>query len=307
MKKLITAATLTGLGALGWSLIEAKAFILRRFEVPVLPTGADPIKVLHISDLHLTPFQQDKVRWVRDLIRFEPDLVVNTGDNLAHQDAVYWALEAMRPFAGVPGVFALGSNDFHGPQLKNPARYLLADARARKDHQTGDSTPEWNPPTLPGELLVAGLNEWGWLNLENARGRLTVRGSDLAFVGVSDAHRRIDEMPEPDDSPADLRVAVSHAPYQRVLDGFTADGADVALFGHTHGGQLCIPGVGALTTNCDLPASMAKGVHRWPASEKQSDGMWFHVSAGLGTSPFTPVRFACRPEASLVTLVPRTS
>jgi predicted MPP superfamily phosphohydrolase len=76
-----------------------------------------------------------------------------------------------------------------------------------------------------------------------------------------------------------------------------ADGVALVLAGHTHGGQLCIPGVGALVTNCDLPRRQAKGVSSW-------EGVPLHVSAGLGCSPYAPVRFACRPEASLLTLVP---
>ena len=82
----------------------------------------------------------------------------------------------------------------------------------------------------------------------------------------------------------------------------TADGADLVLAGHTHGGQLCVPMVGALVTNCDLPRRYAKGLHRWSAAEQES---WLHVSAGLGTSPYARVRFACPPEATLLTLAPR--
>jgi predicted MPP superfamily phosphohydrolase len=70
--------------------------------------------------------------------------------------------------------------------------------------------------------------------------------------------------------------------------------------GHTHGGQLCLPGKGALVTNCDLDTARAKGLHRHPAGDPE--GAWLHVSAGLGTSPMAPVRFCCRPEATLLTL-----
>jgi predicted MPP superfamily phosphohydrolase len=89
-----------------------------------------------------------------------------------------------------------------------------------------------------------------------------------------------------------------------VLDAMTADGAKLLLAGHTHGGQLCLPGVGALVTNSDLPTRQARGVSSWPAVRGGRDGSLLHVSAGLGTSPYTPVRFACRPEASLLTLTP---
>jgi hypothetical protein len=84
-----------------------------------------------------------------------------------------------------------------------------------------------------------------------------------------------------------------------VLDAFAADGFPLVLAGHTHGGQLRVPFYGALVTNCGIDRERARGLHRW------SGDTWVHVSAGLGTSPYAPVRFACPPEASLLTLVPR--
>jgi predicted MPP superfamily phosphohydrolase len=94
-----------------------------------------------------------------------------------------------------------------------------------------------------------------------------------------------------------------HSPEPRLLDQFAADGYDLLLAGHTHGGQLCLPGYGTLVTNCGIDRKRARGLHRHPV-----DGQaWLHVSAGLGTSPWAPARFACRPEASLLTLVPRDS
>lgn len=85
------------------------------------------------------------------------------------------------------------------------------------------------------------------------------------------------------------------------------DDVDLAMAGHTHGGQLCVPGYGALVTNCDLDAARASGLSRYPgrmSDPAAADHMFLHVSAGLGTSPYTPVRLACRPEATLLTLVP---
>jgi predicted MPP superfamily phosphohydrolase len=102
----------------------------------------------------------------------------------------------------------------------------------------------------------------------------------------------------PADGDADVRLAVTHAPYLRVLDAFTRDGYDLVLAGHTHGGQVRLPGVGALVTNCDLPREQVRGLSRWGSS-------WLHVSAGLGTSKYAPFRFACRPEASLLQVVPK--
>jgi uncharacterized protein len=249
--------------------------------------------VLHLSDLHLTPGQERKKSWVRRLAALEPDLVVNTGDNLAHPQAVPAVLDALGPLLERPGVFVFGSNDYYAPRAKNPARYLLPSHRVGRVHGRD----------LPWKELRDGLASTGWLDLTNARGSLDVAGRTLAFAGVDDPHLGRDRYadvagPAAD---ADLTVGVAHAPYLRVLDAMSADGYRLLLAGHTHGGQLCVPGWGALVTNCDLEPARAKGVSRHPARGGR-DASWLHVSAGLGTSPYAPVRFACPPEASLLTL-----
>ena len=302
-----TAAALTTVGAGGLayaSLIERNAFTVRRFSVPVLPQGAAPLRVLHLSDIHLVPRQVRKIEWLRSLAALQPDLVVNTGDNLADLQGVPAVLRALEPLLTVPGVFVMGSNDYFAPSLKNPARYLT-NAHARP----GESIP------LPTSDLVSAFTEAGWRNLNNARATLSVAGQKLELVGVDDAHLSYDRYAEvagPSDPHAALTVGVTHAPYQRVLDSMTADGARLLIAGHTHGGQLCLPFYGALVTNCDLHRRRAKGVSRWwpgagatPPSEAPADAAWLEVSAGLGTSPYAPVRFACRPEVTLLTLTPR--
>lgn len=279
---------------------EVRSYRLRRFDVPALKRGSRPLRVLHLSDLHLTPHQRGKVEWVRRLAALEPDLVVNTGDNLAHPDAVATAMDALGPLLSTPGVFVFGSNDYYSPQLKNPARYLMPLDWIHRDNQRGRSGPD-----LPWKELRDALRDAGWRHLDNSRDELTVDGSKLAFAGVDDPHLRRDRLAEvagPADSDADLTVGVMHAPYLRVLDAMHADGYRLLLAGHTHGGQLCVPGVGALVTNCDLDRHRVKGVSRHPAAGGP-DAAWLHVSAGLGTSPFAPVRFACPPEATLLTLV----
>ena len=298
------AAVVPALGALfvAGTVVESRAYTLRRFELPVLPAGSRPLRVLHLSDLHLTPWQRRERAWVRDLEALEPDFVVDTGDNLAHAEAVPAVLDALAPLLERPGAFVLGSNDYFGPRPKNPARYLVPDRGRRV---IGNR--------LPTDKLVRGLSDAGWTDLTNARGLVDVRGVRLALVGVDDPHLRYDRFPAGTPAAdADLRLGVLHAPYIRVLDAMVDDGAGLILAGHTHGGQLRVPGYGALVTNCDLDRSRARGVSRWWPGAAESgrrtpppeDAAWLHVSAGLGTSPYTPFRFACRPEASLLTLVP---
>lgn len=282
------------------ALYEVRAFTLRRVELPVLAPGSRPMRVLHVSDIHMTPNQRKKQRWIRDLARLEPDLVVNTGDNLAHRDSVSVVLDAFDGLLDVPGVFVPGSNDYFSPVLKNPARYLLPDDGNRVT---------WSPRLPWGELRDA-FQRRGWVDLTNRRARVQLHDLQLAFAGVDDPHLGYDDLEAvagPADPEADVRIAVTHAPYLRVLDAFAGDGYDAIFAGHTHGGQLCLPGKGALVTNCDLDTARAKGLHRHPARSRPGDpgSSWLHVSAGLGTSPHAPVRFACRPEASLVTLIAR--
>ena len=71
------------------------------------------------------------------------------------------------------------------------------------------------------------------------------------------------------------------------------------LAGHTHGGQVRVPFGPAIVTNCGIDVHRARWLHRW------DDQMWFNVCAGLGTNPYMPVRIGCRPEAVLLTLLPR--
>jgi predicted MPP superfamily phosphohydrolase len=293
------AGLIAGAAGLGWSLVEARAFTLRHAQAPVLPPGSAPLRVLHLSDLHLVPRQRKKLEWVRSLAALEPDLVISTGDNLASLDAVPSVLSAYGELLARPGVFVLGSNDYYAPIMKNPARYLLPQTYGHR------LTPG---ERLPTHELVAGLSSRGWLNLNNARGYLKLGSSVLEFVGVDDPHigkDRYSLVSGPSDPSADLTVGVLHAPYRRTLDVMAADGASLLVAGHTHGGQLCVPFYGALTTNCDLDRRRARGLSRWSAEGSSTSDAYLHVSAGLGTSPYTPVRFACRPEATLLTLTAR--
>lgn len=296
----LSLAAAGGAAAIGYaSVIERNWFALRQVEVPVLPVDATPLRVLHISDLHLTPGRHRLMSFVRALAPLDPDLVVNTGDSLASPRAVQPVLDALGPLLDKPGVFVYGSNDLFSPKPKNPARYLWRTSAGEHGREE---------PDLPWEELGAGLSAAGWLDLNNQRGRLKAGTLDIAFAGVHDPHAgrdRYDEIAGPAEA-ADLRVGVLHSPEPAVMDRFVADGYELLLSGHTHGGQLCVPGFGALATNCGIERSRVKGLSLHPqAARDDGKTAWLHVSAGLGTSPWAPVRFGCRPEATLLTLVPR--
>lgn len=289
-RTLMTSAAFLAAGAAGlaYARWEAQNFTLRRATVPVLRGGQPPLHVLHISDLHLVPGQSSKQRWVRSLVELRPDAVVVTGDFLSHAEAIPDVLHTLDPLFDLPGAFVLGSNDYFGPRPINPVKYLA-----------GPSQLQPKRPMLPWPDLVAGLTDAGWSDLSNSRSTLKADGREIDVRGVDDPHIGRDDYSLVAGAfahDADLALAVTHAPYLRVLDPMATDGADLIVAGHTHGGQLRLPGYGALVTNCDLDTKRARGLSSHGASA-------LHVSAGLGTSPYAPFRFACPPEATLLTLV----
>ena len=226
-------AAAAGAAAFAWgALVERTRFTVRNETVPVLDPGARSITVLHLSDLHMAPWQTNKQDWVRSLALVEPDLIINTGDNLGHPDGIDGIERALEPFAGVPGVFVNGSNDYFGPQFKSPLRYF-----------GGPSGKSVTAATLDTERLENFFEEQlGWLSLNNTARAIEIRGSRLEFFGTNDAHRgwdRLDKLPGSieemrenvgwqDDAsgPESISIGVTHAPYRRVLDSFVNYGAE---------------------------------------------------------------------------------
>jgi uncharacterized protein len=297
---MLWATAAAGAAVLGYAaVIERNWFTLRRYQVPVLPAGSKPLRILHISDTHLTPGRHRLLSYLRTLDALEPDLVVNTGDSIAHDRAVTPLLEALGPLLDRPGVFVFGSNDLYSPMPKNPARYIWRTSA--EEHRR-------HVPDLPWAELGAGLEAAGWMNANNHRSRIKVGDFDIEVAGVHDSHiarDRYDLIAGPADETADLRLGVMHSPEPAVMDRFVADGYDLLLAGHTHGGQICLPVYGTLVTNCGIDPMRARGLHEHVAGTAEQRRAYLHVSAGLGTSPYAPVRFCCRPEATLLTLVPR--
>ncbi len=289
-----TSRTLAAASALCASTLAYTSFALRNFtlktyELALLAPGTlrgerEAFTILHLSDLHMIPGQQRKVAWVSALDALEPDLVINTGDNLSDEQAVPWVLDALGPLLERPGAFVFGTNDYWAPQPVNPVKYLL------------DSKREPSYVDLPWQGMRAAFIERGWRDATHTRLEFKASGVRLALAGVDDPHHDLDDYttiagpPNPD---ADLSIGLLHAPYRRVLDSFAADGYQLALAGHTHGGQICLPGQRAIVTNADIDRKRASGLHRY-------GNMWMEVSNGLGTSKYAPVRVFCPPSASLL-------
>ena len=254
--------------------------------------GSEPLKVLHLSDIHLTPAAR-KQEWVRGLAALEPDLVVNTGDNLAHQRSVPVVLDALGDLLDVPGVFVFGSNDYCRPSPKNPLRYLLPDDGERKTHTAAAAVAR------PARRL----HRRGWLDLNNrsasspcgAPGRLRRRRRPAPGLRRPRGRRGAGR------PTADVRLGVSHAPYLRVLDQFVARRVRRGPRG-AHARRPAASGLGRDRHQLRPRPGPRQGLHPHPADSRPGTRpRWLHVSAGLGTSPYAPVRFCCPPEATLLT------
>ncbi len=266
---------------------------LREVTVPILPRGASDIRILHFSDLHLTPRRKKEIADIKSWAALNPDLVISTGDFLAHRDAVETALNSLNELLDKPGLYVFGSNDYYAPRFKNPLTYLQKDDGTRKLGFKLDT-----------ESLDRELTKRGWVNLNNRRSSIIINGISIDVRGTDDAHLELDDYSKVTGKPeGDISIGVTHAPYKRVLDGMSRDALDLVFAGHTHGGQVRVPWFGgsrSLTTNCDLPNWRSRGLTK---VEKEP---WLNVSAGMGYSPFAPIRVLCPPEVSLVTLTSRT-
>jgi predicted MPP superfamily phosphohydrolase len=282
------AAAAAGAACVGYGvLVERDWYRLRRQRIEALEPGPPPMTVLHLSDLHLTAADHRRMAFLERLAGEPVDLVVLTGDMLGEPGALDPVLDALGRFRPRLGAVAvLGSNDYWAPRFRNPLSYFLGPS-SRRRRSSGRN---------PWRELIEGLRARGWTVLSNDRGWL----DDIELAGMDDPHIRRDDpaVAVPPNGQVRLRLGVVHSPYRRALDAFERNGYGLLLAGHTHGGQVRLPGVGALVTNCDLPREQVRGLSRWGSS-------WLYVSAGLGTSKYAPFRFACRPEASLLEVVPK--
>ncbi|MBV7363052.1 metallophosphoesterase [Actinomycetaceae bacterium TAE3-ERU4] len=299
---------IAGASALAWGSVERRWPRVEHLQIDTGGRLRSSLRILHISDLHLRPADQWLIDYTRNLARFNPDLVVSTGDNFGSLDALEALKEAYNPLLSFPGVFVYGSNDFYSPKLKPWHRYLLKPKEPKVRR---------NVPDLPTDELTDFFTAAGWVELTNTDTVMDFSGGDtLSLSGTGDAHIKRDRLdhvgnwPGPENA---LRIAVTHAPYARVLNAFEKAESHLLLAGHTHGGQLCVPGYGAIVTNCDLPREFAQGLFRWvkgkpfkledsSRAQVELGSLLSYVCAGLGTNKFAPFRIACRPTVTVLDL-----
>lgn len=125
-----------------------------------------PLRVLQVSDIHMVSGQRKKQRWLQSLAGLRPDFVINTGDNLSDTEGVPETLDALGPLMEFPGAYVFGSNDYYGPKLRNPARYLIERAQGR--HGLNGNAPAVGVVHNPWEELRDAFDAAGWVGLSNS-------------------------------------------------------------------------------------------------------------------------------------------
>ena len=281
------AVVLAGVACVVYGVaIERSWFRLRRYRLAILPSnGPERLSILHLSDLHFLQKDSKKARFLASLPQTDVTLV--TGDFLAEPEAVETAVAGVHPVRGLfASWFVLGSNDYYAPRPRNYFSYFGEE-------------PTTRPRRAPGRSrdLIAQLDADGWSDLTNSRAPVDLDGLPVELLGLGDAHiHRHDLRVAPRALPDRFGIAVMHSPDP--APETASLGYDLMFAGHTHGGQVCLPFVGALVTNCSMPRRLVAGLFRMGPAV-------LHTSPGLGTSKFAPFRFFCRPQATILELTRR--
>ena len=147
----LAAASVLAAGAavLASANAETRRFGVRFDEIRILPPDAERIRILQLSDIHFIPGQDSKSAWLEGLGRLQPDLILNTGDNLSHMGGVPPLLRSLGELPRVGGYYVPGSNDYYEPRLKNPWSTSKAPrtgpARIRRSSPGGSSSRASRP------------------------------------------------------------------------------------------------------------------------------------------------------------------
>jgi predicted MPP superfamily phosphohydrolase len=262
--------------------VERRWYRLARYRLEILPgQGPERLTVLHLSDLHIAQGSEKLRRFLEALPSV--DVTAVTGDIVGEPEAVEEAVAILRAVRGrLASYFVLGSNDYYAPR---PLNYFAYFRKERKRRRASRGRPA---------ELVAQLEADGWVHLKNVQLDVSLDGLAVELLGLDDPHiERQDLRVAPRHHPDHFGLAVVHSPDP--APEIAALGYDLAVYGHTHGGQVRMPVVGALVTNSDLPRRIVSGLMRMGRT-------YAHVSPGMGTSKYAPFRFLCRPEATLLEL-----
>jgi predicted MPP superfamily phosphohydrolase len=253
-----TVGAITGASAYGVAY-ERHQIGATHATLPVsgLPPALDGLRIGFVTDIHHSAMvPADDVRRAVDLVSAaRPDLIALGGDYVTWGDRAFVGpvAELLSPLTAPQGVFAILGN--HDDDRDMPAALMAKHIQVLKD----------------------------------ARTRLEIRGEGLELAGIRFWTRKTTEIARVIKGARDTVLLLAHDP--RRLDEASALDVPAVLSGHTHGGQVVLPGVGAIARR------------RFPVLEgvASRENTWMFVSRGVGTV-YVPVRINCPPEIAIVTL-----
>lgn len=243
-----------------------------------------PLKLLHLSDTHLRVGDAAKMDFIRRATDDDYDFVFYTGD-IAEEPEAEKLVPSLLTRSPRHGAYAVFGNHDHLRLSMAEHLYEFAFSKPSRRHGYSDV-----------EAMRAHMQEGDrWRVLVNETARHDIDGASVLVAGVDDPYT----------GQGDLQVTMRHVKQADVLIGlvhvptdlasFSQRGFHLVLSGHTHGGQVRLPLIGAIKTQCDLPTRHARGLH-WV--ERTA----VHVSQGLGAGKPTRARFLCPPTAYVITL-----
>lgn len=277
-------ALLAAAGVAGYPFLEARWFRVNHLRIP-LGRDIPRFTVLHISDAHLVGRNSALIAFLRSLPTKIPipDLVLATGDLIDDNTGIAPITRALNDLPARLGRFyVLGSHDYYQTRFQSYLKYF-GNSRHIEGARKADT-----------KTLEENLQRDGWVSLTNRTEHVATRAGSIRVSGVDDPYLNRHETDHIERANGDvLAIGLAHTP--DVVSEWVLNGFDLVVTGHTHAGQVRVPGLGALVTNSSLPAALAGGLHR-------IGNGWLHASPGLGTGKFAPIRFNCRPEVTLLAL-----
>jgi uncharacterized protein len=239
----------------------------QKVHVRSLPRPLEGLRIGLLSDIHLAGGETPGLvrRAVAMLLRARPDLVAVTGDLAEDEPGLHAVLDALMPLDAPLGVYVVPGNH---------------------DHRVGIGA--WRRAVGARKALQ---------DLTNRHVLLERNGATLCVAGVDDYYegRPLLLLPPPEDR--DLTILLAHSPDQAEHSRRAYDAVDLILSGHTHGGQVRFPFIGAPVSSANHPEYYDEGLRRRPWTQ-------VYTSRGLGTTGL-PIRFLARPEVSLLELTHR--
>ncbi|MFC1544889.1 metallophosphoesterase [Gemmatimonadota bacterium] len=284
-----------GVGLIGWEIWRSGRIRFRRHEIKLKASdlgGAAKIRILHLSDLHITRASGNKLDQIAFLLEQQWDFVMVSGDLIDDDSGIFPVCAFLSRLNAAYGKYAvLGNHDYHLVRSRNPLHWVkvfVAVAILGKPEN-------YCVPNDIG-LLARTLEEQGIKLLRNelAEGELSGGGRFQVF-GIDDPSTgRDDPVPlYPLAGQQALRLVMTHSP--RRIGLLEKLQPAIVLCGHTHGGQIRLPFFGALATHSDAGRKTCSGLVKM-------DGCRVHISPGFGTGHLFPLRFLAQAEVTEIIL-----